>query len=387
MKIGIDARFLTHPQPGGFKTYTENLIAALAEVDANNTYVLYVDRPPQPGAHIPDRPNFTLQVVSGSAPLVGMFWREQVALARRAARDRIDVLHSPCLTAPLQLSCPSVVTIHDMIWREPRKFSQRTQPSAKRAMIEWYYRFVPERAAHKASAIITVSNDAKNRIVKQLSVAPERIAVTYEAAKSIYRRIDDASPLESVRRKYDLSSGYILAVGSADPRKNLATLARAYALLTDELKSQHPLAIVWTHRFLAREMAEYVQALGIADRVRFLENVSDADLVLLYNAAALFVFPSLYEGFGLPPLEAMACGTPIAAADNSSIPEIVGEAARLFPAADERAMAQTIARILGDTKLRSDLIATGLERAAEFSWLRCARETMAVYEQAVSRRR
>ena len=138
MRVGIDARFLTHPQRGGFKTYSENLIAALAEVDSENEYILYLDRPPDEKTSLPNRPNFTTCIVSGSAPIVGMPWREQVGLPRQGARDHLDLMHSPSLTAPLYLACPSVVTIHDVIWLFPEKFSNNKPKPVSRKMMEWY---------------------------------------------------------------------------------------------------------------------------------------------------------------------------------------------------------------------------------------------------------
>lgn len=384
MRIGIDARFLTHPQPGGFKTYTRNLIAALADIDAKNEYVLYIDRPADQDTPLPDQPNFTTCIVPGSLPLLGMPWREQVGLSRQATRDKLDLLHSPSLTAPLCLTCPSVVTIHDMIWFFPERFSKGSPSSGKRKLMGWYYRFVPHFAARRAAALLTVSQAAKESIVRHLGLPPSQIFVTHEAAGHIYRRVDDPEKIEALRQKHNLVSDFILAIGSADPRKNIATLVRAYALLPTFLQEQYQLAIVWTHNLLAADLAEQIEALDINSRLQFLERVSDEELVLLYNAASLFVFPSLYEGFGLPLLEAMACGTPVVAANNSSIPEIVGEAALLIEAEDTEAMAGTIARVLVDEILRTVLIEKGLKRAASFSWTKCARQTVAVYRRVLS---
>jgi glycosyltransferase involved in cell wall biosynthesis len=229
MKIGIDARFLTHPQTGGFKTYTRNLIAALAEVDRENEYVLYLDRAPDQNTQLPDSPNFTTRIVPGLARVLGMPWREQVGLSRQAALDRLDLLHSLSLTAPLRLACPSVVTIHDMIWYFPEKFSHENFTSGKRKLMEWYYRFVPKRATHQAAAVITVSYAAKASIMQHLGLSSDRIFVTHEAASHIYRQIDDLKKLEAIRQKYSLTTNFILAIGSADPRKNISTLVQAYA--------------------------------------------------------------------------------------------------------------------------------------------------------------
>lgn len=381
MKIGIDARFLTHPQPGGFKTYTENLIAGLAEVDQQSQYILYVDRPPDQSVRLPKRPNFQTQVVAGTLPLIGMPWREQMGLARQAKRDKVDLLHSPSLTAPLRLACRSVVTIHDTIWLFPERFSNG-KSSGKRNLMRWYYNLVPRAAARSAAAVITVSGDAKQSITSHLHLRPERIFVTHEAASTIYRRISDPAPLTAIRTKYDLGPEFILAISSADPRKNITTLLKAFAQLPEALRARYQLAVVWTHKLLAPEIMALADSLGISGQLRFLERVSNDDLVLLYNAASLFVFPSLYEGFGLPLLEAMACGTPVVAANNSSIPEIVGDAAVLVDAQQANGMAQAIGRVLEDKALHADLIRRGIARAGGFSWARCAQETVAVYQKA-----
>lgn len=384
MRIGIDARFITHPQRGGFKTYTENLIAALAQVDTENEYVLYIDRPPQSSNRLPHRPNFSIRIVPGQLPMVGLLWREQIALARQVAQDRLDVFHSPCLTAPLNLSCRLIVTIHDMIWLSPEKFSRANSWSVQRKLMEWYYRLIPEYAARRASSIIAVSQATKLDIVEQLKVDAERIFVTHEAASERFRQIDGEALVNRACDKYFLPSQFILAIGSADPRKNITTLIQAYASLPAELQAAHPLAIVWTHSFLADELTKHIELLGLMDRVHFLEQVPDEDLVLLYNGAALFIFPSLYEGFGLPLLEAMACGTPIIACSNSSIPEITGDAALLVDAQDAFAMTNLMIQVLTDKVLQSDLIRKGLARVACFSWNNCARQTLAVYRQCAS---
>ena len=383
MRIAIDARFLTHPQKGGFKTYSENLIRALAAVDQENEYLLYVDRPLDPQGLWPDRPNFRYRVVDAGLPLVGMPWREQVGLARQAARDRLDLFHAPSLTAPIYLGCPLIVTIHDVIWLFPEKFAQQAPRSVGRKVMEWYYRFVPRLAVRRARLILTVSHAAKATIVQHLGLTGERVVVTQEAASDLFRQVEDVQALARIRQKYGLAACFILGIGSADPRKNLATLVQAYAALPAQLREQYQLVIVWTHSFLAAELAEQIERLGLTQRVRFLEQVSNEDLVLLYNAASLFVFPSRYEGFGLPPLEAMACGTPVVAANNSSLPEIVGDAALLTSAEEATPMAKLMAGLLTDERLRMDLVQKGLKQAASFSWEKCAQQTLAAYRQAI----
>ena len=383
MKIGIDARFLTHPQPGGFKTYTENLIAALANLDGENEYYLYVDREPTSRDVIPVQTNFHAHVIPGFQPMVGLPWREQIRLPKRIAFDKLDLFHSPCLTAPLNLNCALVITVHDMIWAFPERFSQRGTWTLKRQFMEWYNYMIPVKGIKRASAILTVSNAAKESIVENLHYPSEKIYITHEAAPPTFARVTDTQCLLETRAKYGLPSKFILAIGSADPRKNISTLLKAYSLLPRNIQQEYRLAVVWTHRQLADNLSTQLDALGLKENVLFLYNVTNENLSRLYSAASLFVFPSLYEGFGLPLLEAMACGCPVVAANTASIPEIVADAAILFDAKDAQEMSETIADVLSDPEVTSNLIASGLKRNANFSWEKCASETLSVYRHAL----
>ena len=215
MRIGIDARFLTHPQRGGFKTYSENLISAIAEVDKDNSYFLYLDRPPGQRTKLPKQPNFEFRVIPGEIPIFGMPCREQIGLPHFAAKDRLDLLHSPCLSAPLFLKCALSITIHDMIWFSYH-YSEKSTVSLKRMLMNWYYYCIPQLAARKSSLILTVSQASKDRIIRELGVPSDKVVVTYEGTNQIFRRISDINQIRSVRMKYALTSSYILGIGSAD---------------------------------------------------------------------------------------------------------------------------------------------------------------------------
>ncbi len=381
MRIGIDARFLTHPQPGGFKTYSEELIAALADVDRDNEYVLYLDRPPAPGDRIPWQANVSVRVIDGHLRLIGMPWREQVGLGLAALRDRLDLLHAPCLTAPLLVTCPLVVTIHDMIWRGRGTASAGRAMLNRRSLMDHYYRIVPAMAVRRAATVITVSYAARADIIAAFGLPAERVIVTHEAAKPVFEQPLDPVSAAATRARLGLAGSYVLGIGSADPRKNLETLLRAYALLPAEQRAHHQLAIVWTHQHLAGAIAHLAHELGIAGQTVFLKRVSDGELAALYAGASLFAFPSRHEGFGLPLLEAMACGAPVVAANNSSLPEIVGDAGLLCDADDYQELAAMMLRVLSDKQLAQKLRAAGQRRASMFSWKRCARETLAAYAQ------
>jgi glycosyltransferase involved in cell wall biosynthesis len=383
VKIGIDSRFLTHPQHGGFKTYTECLINALQRIDSQNEYVLYVDRNPACGGAFPAGEGFRVREVAGAVSLLGMPWREQVLLPFWARKDRLDVFHSPCLSAPLRVGCPLVVTVHDMIWHPSHHAADPAPRSSRQRWLHLYYRQVTGRAVRNASAVVTVSESSKREIVNGLGIPSDKVFVTYEAARPTFQQVDAPGKTETVRRKYDLPEEFILAIGAADPRKNTATLVDAYRLLPRTLRERYPLVIMWTHMALAEGLKRRTETYGLKGQVRFRQlNASNLEMTLLYNAAALFVFPSRYEGFGLPPLEAMACGLPVVAADNSSIPEVLGDAACYVESDDPAAIAAGIAHVLTDDQVREALREKGLRRARLFSWEACARETLKVYRQA-----
>jgi len=366
VRIGIDARFLTHPQRGGFKTYVENLVAALARVESAHEFVLYTDRaaPDLPIA----APRFQVRRVRGTWPGVGLAWREQVSLARRTALDRLDLLHSPAQTAPLLARCPLVVTIHDTF--SLTRDARRGAPASVRArLLAHYLRRVGGAAARRARRIITVSRTSRDALVRLLGLAPSRFAVVYEAASPHYRPLARAQAAAEVAQRFGLEAPFVLHLGSADRRKNTETLIQAHAALPPPLARRHPLVVAGYR----------CNGAGEGDGVRFIGPVDDRELLSLYDAAALFAYPSRAEGFGLPPLEAMACGTPVIAGDGSALPEILGDAALLVPAGDTAGLTSALERVLTDDDLRRDLVQRGLARAAGFSWERCAAETLAVY--------
>ncbi|MDH4136882.1 MAG: glycosyltransferase family 4 protein, partial [Anaerolineae bacterium] len=335
---------------------------------------------------LPKKGNFTYRVVEGTLPVLGMPIREQIGLPKHIAQDHIDVMHFPCLTATLKSRCPFVLTLHDTIWltSRPGSLSSQEGRSPKRRAMWLYNRWVPQWATRRAQHIIAVSHATKADIVNQLGIPPEDISVVHNVIKAIFRPNRSETLPETIRRRYGLDEEFILGIGSADPRKNIVGLVSAYARLPSEQRARYQLRIVWTHSFLQHELLILIDQLGVRGRVRFLECVLDEDLAMLYNAATLFVFPSHYEGFGLPPLEAMACGTPVIAANNSSIPEVVGDAGLLVDSTDFDALATAMERALADAVLRAKLSRKGLERARQFSWERFGKETLKVYERSLS---
>lgn len=384
-RIGLDARAISHPQPGGFKTYTDNIVRHLPSGNGQNSYLIYLDRALRDPLFSTAREDLALKVLSAEVPLVGVALREQLTLPAQLLRDQVDLAHFPYATAPLWSPCPFVITIHDTIELMPGRI-RRKRASTRRQLMHLYNRVTQMLAVRRAAAVVTVSQHSKSDIVQMLRVPAEKIFVTYEAPGVWFRQVDASETGAAFRQQYGLEAEFILGIGSADPRKNLESLVRAYSQLPSELIARYQLVIVWTHPQLQGDVLTLVSALGLSNRVIFLKKVTNQDLVRLYNAATLFVFPSRYEGFGLPPLEAMACGTAVIAANNSSIPEIVEQAALLTGAEDIPQMTGLITEVLTNAALRLKLSDAGLKRAAQFSWEKCARETVDVYHTVLAAR-
>jgi alpha-1,3-rhamnosyl/mannosyltransferase len=291
--------------------------------------------------------------------------RQHLALPALAHRQRLDLLHSPYFIRPyLGLPCPSVVTIYDLIGRRlPRTLSWRGRLLYNAAM---------SLSLRTADAVITISESARGDLARHYPSVSGRVAVTPLAAGSAFRPQPEAA-VTAMRSRYNLPPRYLLYLGSNKPHKNLARLLEAWEQVA-------PRADDATLLIAGHQDAKH-SIVAAAPRRMLLPNVADDDLPGLYSGAELFVFPSLYEGFGLPPLEAMACGTPVLCANSSSLPEVVGDAALLVNPYDSGAIAAGLERLLGDAALRAELRERGLRRAAGFSWRRTAEETVRVYER------
>ncbi len=375
-RILIDGIAVSHPQPGGYKTYATNLVRSLAEHDPAHEYVVAMDRP------LADELRGSTVTTLGKPGSLRVVWREQVQLPRLARQVRADLLHSPTATAPVKPPVPLVVTLYDVIeFTDPLPSPRQ----AKRWAMRVYSRLTQKQAARGARQVLTVSEYSRQQIMALLRVPGERIAVTHLAHAALFRPLDRAAAAEQARRRFG-AAGCVLGIASAAPRKNTRGLLEAYAALPRSMRAQHPLLLVCTHDSLRVRLEQAATELGLARGVViFAEGVSDDDLLLLYNAASLFVFPSLQEGFGLPPLEAMACGTPVVASRCSSLPEVIGEAGMLVAPGDTASLAAALANILSDPALAASLAGRGIEQAGKFSWAATARAARPRYTNGSSR--
>ncbi len=360
MKIAINALFLRAPASGSGQ-YLVHLLKALAETDQRNEYVLLGPQLLQQESNTPHR--FPYQVKP-----VPVF----------AGRNGADLLHVPYFAGPLVPRTPTVVTIHDVIPLRLPLYRAGSRVGA-------YMRLVA-RAAHSATLIITVSQHAKKDMIDALKLPPERIRVIYEAAGEEYRPITDPTVLAAARARYGLGERYILYLGGLDQRKNVPQLVRAFAHLQRQTGNSGLRLLIAGNPDRQRgplfpDPRPIASGLGIEGQIvyRFIE---EEDKPAIYSGASVFVFPSLYEGFGLPPLEAMSCGTPVICSNRTSLPEVVGDAAVSLNPDDIQAMAEAMCSVLTNAGLAADLRARSLQQATRFSWHKTAQETAAAYEEA-----
>ncbi|MBI4319519.1 MAG: glycosyltransferase family 4 protein [Chloroflexi bacterium] len=374
MRVGIDAR-LVYYQRAGISSYVTGLLHGLARVGQGVEYVVLQSR--KQHEDLVSDPNF--HRIPLWTPSHHPF--EQFALPVELMLRRLDVLHSPDFIPPFVRTSRSVITVHDLAFLAMPEIL--TDQSAS------YYRQV-EKAVLSADAIIAVSSSTKKDIVDRLGAPEGKIVVIPEAAAPHFRPVDNPGWAREAVGKYGLASGFVLFVGTIEPRKNLPTLFNAFDLLLKELDGiadalsfdQPVKLVICGHRgWLCDDVFRALRAMDQPGRVVLTGPVSTRELIALYNQAAMLVLPSLYEGFGLPALEAMACGTPVVASNVSSLPEVVGDAGLLVSPRDAPEIARAMLRLLTNRALRDDLTRRGLQRARSFSWERTASETLAVYRR------
>ena len=369
LRIGLDGTPLLG-QRSGVGNYTGRLLAALIREKPEWEFLLYSNRPL---GELEPALNRVTPVYSRFSSR-RLFWMHCL-LPAAIRRSRPQLCHFPNSMAPLWQKSPFVLTIHDA----SLFLYGRYHPPARLLSI----RFALPLLARRAEAIITVSHSARDDLLRTLKLPPEKVHVIYEAAASSFRPVTDRACLDALRRKYDLPEQFLLFVGTLEPRKNLRRLVRALRRIRRNGYRQ-PLVLVGADGWKLADLHAEIEHLGLKDAVRFTGYVPAEDLPGLFSLATLFVFPSLYEGFGLPPLEAMACGTPVLTSNSTSLAEICGGGAYLVNPRDEEEMAAALMELLDDEELRRHLGQRGRRRAQQFSWTRAARKTAAVYRHVLN---
>ncbi|MGK7345527.1 MAG: glycosyltransferase family 4 protein [Candidatus Nitrospinota bacterium M3_3B_026] len=370
MKIAIDVRTISKPR-SGVGHYVTNLIRELQAIDGDNSYLLISNDGAYETEFSP-RANFENYKtwISNENHLVGDLW-ESLWLPGMLRKRGVDVFHGPAFMIPLRLpAMRAVVTIHDIV-----AFIKPETVPLKYAM---YMRFLISLVARKADRIITPSQSTKKDLVNILSIPEERINVVYEAVSGKFRPAGDAGVRADVKRRFGIRDRYMLFVGNLEPRKNLVRLLRAFEAARERLGGAYQLVICGKKGWLYKDILKTFREVDKGD-VILTSYVSDPDLVGLYQGADMFVFPTLYEGFGLPVLEAMACGAPVINSNVSSLPEISEDASILIDPLDVESISEAMVRLAFSESLRDELREKGLRRAARFSWTETARKTLDVY--------
>jgi len=371
MRIGIDARFYG-PKGKGLGRYTQKLIENLEKIDSENEYMIFL-RKENWNEYEPAAPNFN-KVLSDYR------WytlAEQIFMPFKIYQQKVDLMHFPHFNVPIFYFGNFVVTIHDLILRHFKTSKASTLGIISYQLKHWAYRIIIWLAIKRAKKIITVSNFVKDDITGVFKINTEKISVTYEGTP---QKISNFQFPISNLNKYGMTKPYLLYVGNAYPHKNLEKLIGAFGALISSNKDLK-LVLVGEMDYFYQRLKKYVMEKfpQMANKVIFTDFVSDEELAVLYGNSAIYVFPSLCEGFGLPPLEAMAHGVPVVSSKSTCLPEVLGEAALYFDATSPQDMAEKINKVLSDKSSRQKLITAGYEQIKKYSWQKMAEEILKIY--------
>jgi glycosyltransferase involved in cell wall biosynthesis len=367
MRFAVDAHAIGRHLTGN-EVYIRSLLGGFAEVDRRSEFITYVS---EPGAErwIPER--FAVRHVSAN-PYARLGWD----LGRLLRADAPDLIHVQ-YTAPLLTRTPVIVTVHDVSFIEHAEYFTAAGRSQLRLTVG--------RTVRRAARILTVSEFSREAILRAYDVPPEKVRVVPNAANPEFRVIGRERAQKAVRDRLGFDAPFVFSVGDLQPRKNQIGLISAFSkLLTECPQLKHHLVLTGKETWFTPKVREAARSCGFASRIHFTGFVSDGDLLELYNACDCFVFPSFYEGFGLPILEAMACGRAVACSNTSSMPEVADGAGLLFDPHQTGEITRALKDILLDSELRGRMERLGLQRAATFTWKKSARATLEVYREVVN---
>jgi len=363
MKIVFSARGLSIPS-GGARQFIRSLIPALARQKGSDELFIFYNHRKFLGL----APDCSEILIEGDNRL----WWDFVLLPKMLHKVKADAVIFPKNIIPFFTSCPAYVVIHDLAYFD-------RQLNAYPFLDTIYMRSLVPQSVRRATGVFAVSENTKKDIIHYTKCDPKKIVVTHEAADNIYYPINDPSRLQRVKQKYKLPNKFIMYSGSLSPRKNIARLLKAFSRVCKKLP--HDLILTGSKSWKDASVYQTMRDLDLTDRIKQLGHVEHEDMPALYNLAEVYVYPSLYEGFGLPVLEAMQCGCPVVASNTTSIPEVAGNAAILVDALDTPALADAIYIALTDNKLREKLICAGFQQARKFSWDQCASTILKVIRQ------
>jgi glycosyltransferase involved in cell wall biosynthesis len=378
MRIAIDGRTIVTNRTG-VGVYADRLVRSLLELDHTNEYTLFLveDNPTL------QAPNLLKVMITGYTRMgPNRFW-ENILLPSYLKKHKIDIFFSPAYVLPILRGSRTssgatrtpkfVVTLHDLVaYVYPETFTLK--------MKLWQHLYVGN-AVRTADRILADSEATKRDILKYYEIPEHLIDVVHLAVGERFKPLRDPRRLEEVRKRYNLPVNFILYVGTLEPRKNVARLAKAYSLLPEDVMSRYSLVLAGAPGWFSSGIVEAIEALNLGDRIRRIGYVDLEDLPAIYSLATTFAYLSLYEGFGAPPLEAMACGTPVICSKTSSLPEVVGDAGVLVDPFDINQIKAQLQRLLEDPAWRKQLSEAGIERAKKFNGLEMAGKVLKIFEE------
>lgn len=374
MRIAIDYTAAIR-QGAGIGTYVRHLVAAMLAQDRNNQYTLLTSGRPTAEHPFPRAENVRGRSVLIPDRYLNILWyRWRVPLSATLFSGPVDIYHGPdFVLPPMGKKVRKVVTIHDLAFLEHPEYAV---PS-----LAAYLKKVVPQAVAEANVVAAVSANVQRTLMEHLQVPPEKLTVIPNGVGPHFRRITDPVILSATRHKFGLKHPLLLAVGTMEPRKNHLGLIKAFHMARQQKQGPAMLAIAGGPGWLYDETRQLVSDLHLEHKVRFLGRVSDLELITLYSLADSFAFPSFFEGFGIPPLEAMACGAPVITSKTSSLPEVVGDAALLVDPNDIADLAQAIVRLTQDSNLCETLRQRGYQRTQQFTWEKSAHKMLDIYQR------
>ncbi|MHC4647917.1 MAG: glycosyltransferase family 4 protein [Planctomycetota bacterium] len=374
MKVGINFHTVDE-YISGVDHYALGLLNALLQVDTQNEYLVYTNQPDLVSREVAQSENLKIAGVKHLKTRIARILWEHIQLPRLAAQHRLDVLHCLSYICPLRrTSAPCVVTVHDTIAIDHPQWCKKTNAI--------YFNLVMKSAVKRASCVISLSKCTAEDVRRNLGLPGSKVRVIYPGTDNIFRESQDVSRRGEVRRRHNLPERYILYVGNVEPKKNTGTLLRVQRRICEK-GLPHKLVVVGKRSWRSQAQLAQMDREAASGNVVRAGYVESKDLPLVYGMADVFVFPSLYEGFGFPPLEAMACGTPVVSSDKGALAETVKDAAIIVEPHDVEQITEAVVSLIADSALRKKHVRLGLRQSRLFDWQKTARETLSVYEEVV----
>jgi len=374
MKVAIDLITITGKN-AGLQSYAKQLVEGIAKVDKSNEYVLLINSKAKELFSI-KQSNFKNIFINTPKRFIGVW--EQIYFPFVQFLKRVDLLHSPVSAIPILAPCKTVLTVHDLTFK--------IYPKTMQWWDRFYWDFFIYQGIKRTTRIITDSIHTKKELIKYYNISENKILVIPLCCSSEFYISSNNLSLNRIKQKYNINRPYILFVGTLEPRKNISALLKAFCIAKQKGNFKHSLVITGRKGWLYDDIFRIIKELKIENDVMFTGFIPDEDLPSLYHGADLFVYPSLYEGFGLPVLEAMACGIPVITSNSSSLPEVVGDAGILVDPQDVEGLARVILKVLSNKALSDELAHKGKLQAQWFTAERMARETIRVYRSVLGRR-